>query len=153
MTAASRVRVQAIVVALAVVAMGLAFHASKADAKTPIVSYSSLPSTSQAGGHPDVAISFKFANRLVQESQSPCNCEDARDATVHFPPGLVGNPSATPQCTIADFSADDCPIDSQIGIAEVLTGPGYPVQFLSGVYNLVPPPNVAGLVGFKLALF
>ena len=133
--------------------LALAFQASRADANTPILHYSTLPSTSQAGGHPDVAISFKVANRLVQESQSLCNCEDARDATVHFPPGLIGNPSATPKCTIADFSADDCPIDSQVGITFVTTGPGIPIQFLSAVYNLVPPPGVAGLTGFKLSFF
>src|SRR3954451_3393743 len=119
MTAASRVRLQAIVAALSLVAIGLTFHASKADANTPILAYGALPSTSQAGGHPDVGISFKFANRFVQERQSLCNCEDAKDATVHFPPGLIGNPSASPKCTIADFSADDCLIDSQVAIAVI----------------------------------
>ena len=72
-----------------------------AQANTPIESYATVPSTTQAGGHPDVEISFSLANRAVQHSQSPCNCEDAKDATVHFPPGFIGNPHATPQCTLA----------------------------------------------------
>jgi hypothetical protein len=148
-----RSRLHLAVAALMLVLLALALQASRADANTPVLHYSTLPSTSQAGGHPDVAISFKVANRLVQESQSLCNCEDARNATVHFPPGLIGNPGATPKCTIADFSADDCPIDSQIGMAFVITGPGIPLQFLAAIYNLVPPPDVAGLTGFKLSFF
>ena len=153
MSISMRNRLLSAAAAFVLLLLALAFQASRADANTPILHYSTLPSTSQAGGHPDVAISFKVANRLVQESQSLCNCEDARDATVHFPPGLIGNPSATPKCTIADFSADDCPIDSQVGITFVTTGPGIPIQFLSAVYNLVPPPGVAGLTGFKLSFF
>ena len=153
MSAVGRNWLQAIAASMLLLGFGLLLQASKADADTPILSYSTLPSTSQAGGHPDVAISFKLANRLVQESQSLCNCEDAKDGTVHFPPGFIGNPSATPKCSIADFSADDCPIDSQVGITFVVTGPGIPLQFLSAVYNLVPPPGVAGLTGFKLSFF
>jgi hypothetical protein len=148
-----RNRLRLAVAALALVLLALTLQASRADANTPILHYSTLPSTSQAGGHPDVAVSLKLANRLVQESESLCNCEDAKDATVHFPPGLIGNPSATPKCSIADFSADDCPIDSQIGMTFVITGPGIPLQFLSAIYNLVPPPGVAGLTGFKLSFF
>lgn len=156
MSALGRTRLQTAAAALALVGFALLLQSSRADANTAIVSYSTLPSTTQAGGHPDVAISFKLANRLVQESQSLCNCEDAKDATVHFPAGFIGNPSATPQCTIADFSADDCPIDSQIGIVEVSIGPlgkVSPFKFMSAVYNLVPPPDVAGLTAFKLLFF
>ena len=78
------------------------------------------PSTTQAGGHPDLEVQFTVSNRFVQHSQSACDCEDAKDATVHLPAGFIGNPHATPQCTIAEFSADTCPIDSQVGIVNVL---------------------------------
>ena len=96
-----------------------ALAAHGAAANTPITSYSAVPSTTQAGGHPDVEVQFALKNRFLQQSQSPCNCEDAKDATVHLPAGFIGNPHATPQCTIADFSADHCPIDSQVGIVNV----------------------------------
>ncbi len=56
-----------------------------ASANAPIVSFSALPSTTQAGGHPDVEVQFNVKNRLTQQSQSACNCEDAKDATVHMP--------------------------------------------------------------------
>ena len=119
-------------------------------ANTPITSYSALPSTTQAGGHPDVEIQFSVKNRILQQSQSPCNCEDVKDATAHLPAGFIGDPHATPQCTIADFSADHCPVDSQVGIVSVNPSAG---NFLSMLYNLVPPPDEAGLLGFKVFLF
>jgi hypothetical protein len=122
-----------------------------ARANTPITAYSALPSTTQAGGHPDLGVSFAIENRQLQGSTSACNCEDAKDATAHLPTGFIGDPHATPRCTIADFSADACPIDSQVGIANIdTTGGGLP--FDSAVYNLIPPPDEAGLLGFKIIL-
>ncbi len=121
-----------------------------AQADTPINSFSAVPSTRQAGGHPDVEVQFSLENRLLQKSQSACNCEDAKNATVHLPTGFIGNPHATPQCSIADFSADRCPVDSQVGVVSVNASAG---NFISMLYNLVPPPDQAGLLGFKVFLF
>jgi hypothetical protein len=125
--------------------------ADDASANAPIVSFSALPSVTQAGGHPDVAIQFATENRITQKSQSPCNCEDPKDASVHLPAGFIGNPYAAPQCSLADFSAEECPIDSQIGMVEIESGASSP--FLSAVYNVIPPPDVAGLVAFKIIAF
>jgi hypothetical protein len=128
----------------------LSVAAPTALANAPILSYSAVPGTTQAGGHPDLEVKFTVKSRLAQHSQSPCNCEDAKDALAHLPTGFIGNPHATPQCSIADFSADICPVDSQVGIAHVeATG----ANFNSALYNLIPPPDVAGLTGFKLAAF
>jgi hypothetical protein len=126
--------------------------ASAAQADTPIISYSTLPSTSQAGGHPDVEISFVVKNRILQGDSNPCDCRDAKNSTVHFPAGFIGNPHAAPQCSVAEFAANECPIDSQVGIASIgATSPfGDIIHLDSAVYNLVPPPNVSGLSGFKL---
>jgi hypothetical protein len=135
---------------LVAVAAAMALPAA-AGANAPITTYSALPSAGQAGGHPDVEIHFAVENRVLQHSQSPCNCEDAKDAIVHLPPGFIGNPHATPQCSIAEFSGDECPIDSQVGIANVNATGGIP--FDTAVYNIIPPPDVAGLLGFKIFLF
>jgi hypothetical protein len=125
--------------------------ADNAAANAPIKSYSAIPSSTQAGGHPDLEVAFSVENRVLQKSQSPCNCEDAKDANIHLPAGFIGNPHATPQCTVAQFSADECPIDSQVGIANVLATNG--IGFDTAVYNIVPPPEDAGLLGFKIFLF
>lgn len=142
--------IQRFAVSLAFLATGLLLSTGAAEANTPITRYSAVPSTSEAGGHPDVLIEFRVKNRLEQQSQSDCNCEDAKDATVHLPTGFIGNTSATPKCNIADFSADDCPVDSVIGAVEVDVGIE---TFISPVYNLAPPPDIPGLTAFKLPLF
>ena len=139
------------VVAVAIAAgVWALFWVGAAQANTPIESFSAVPSSAEAGGHPDVEIRFKVDNRHAQESHSACNCEDAKNADVHLPTGFIGNPHATPQCSIADFSADNCPTDSQVGIVEVLAGGG---PFLSAVYNLIPPPEDSGLLAFKVFLY
>lgn len=124
--------------------------ASPAAANTPIISFTAVPSTAQAGGHPDVEIKFSVKNRVLQNSNSACDCEDVKDATVHLPTGFIGNPHATPQCNIAEFSAEECPFDSQVGIVNIGSTNGAP--FNAALYNLQPPPNVAGLLGFRIIL-
>lgn len=130
-----------------VFAVGMLTSAS-AHADTPITSFSAVPSTTQAGGHPDVEIAFGVDNRQLQGSRSACNCEDAEDSTVHLPAGVIGNPRATPQCSIAEFSTESCPVDSQVGIVFVDATPG--INFDSALYNLIPPPDEVGLTGFKI---
>ena len=125
----------------------------------PIYRFIALPSTAQAGGHPDVAFSFAVGNRA--QNPSPCGCDDPKNITVHLPTGLIGNPHATPQCTIAAFASEECPTDAQIGVAEihVSTCAGEPpyeectTSFLTPVYVLVAPPEDAGLLGFKTGIF
>ncbi len=109
----------AIALAAAVLLSGRVISPRRGGRETPIQSYSAVPSTTQAGGHPDVLIHFKVENRFQQQSQSACNCEDIKDASVHLPTGLIGNPQRHPQMQMADFSADECPVDSVIGAVEV----------------------------------
>ena len=136
------------------VALALSFAVTlavgSAQANAPILKFSAVPGNAQAGGHPDLEVQFEIKNRLLQQSQSACNCEDAKNATVHLPAGFIGNPHATPQCSIADFSADKCSLDSQVGIVNIDVGF---LPFNSAVYNLVAPPDVAGLLAFKIFLF
>ena len=81
-----------------------------------------------------------------------CECHDVRNITVDAPEGLIPNVFATPRCSAADFGQDRCPIDSQIGYVVVGIGRRQPEQHqLPGprpVYNLVPHPGQAGLIGF-----
>jgi hypothetical protein len=138
--------------AVVCVAVAIGLLPAAAQANTPITSFTALPSTTQAGGHPDLEVQFTVNNRYEQHSKSACDCEDAKDAIVHLPTGFIGNPAVLPYCSIADFSADACPIDSQVGIVNIVTD-GNSSPFNSPVYNLAPPPNKAGLLGFKILLF
>jgi hypothetical protein len=138
--------------AVVCVAVAIGLLPAAAQANTPILSYTAVPGNTQAGGHPDLEVQFDLSNRFVQLNQNPCECQDAKDATVHLPAGFIGNPHATPQCTIAEFSSDSCPIDSQVGIVNVIATNAL-LPFDGVLYNLVPPPDVAGLLGFKNAFF
>ena len=140
---------------LAVAAAGL-FTTASAQASVPIYSFAAEPAstTLQAGNHPDVAFTFEVGNRM-QTAPNPCNCEDARNVVVHLPPGLIGNPHSTPQCTIAQFASTSCPPDSQVGVTEDEfqgSPDGTAVGFMAPVYNLVPPPTEPALLAFETTI-
>jgi hypothetical protein len=63
------------------------------------------PANLAAGANSDVTIHIGFT--------SPS--DDVKDLTVALPPGLVGNPRATPLCTLAQLQGDSCPSASQVG--------------------------------------
>jgi hypothetical protein len=87
--------------------------------------------------------------------------ESLRDAIVHLPAGLIGNPTATPRrCSAAQlntvFSSGStvpaCPPESQIGLVQINGANIVPL------YNLVPPlgsPAALGLwfVGVPITLY
>ena len=149
-------RAAAAVAVLAVVISAGSIWAATAGAIAPINSFTVTPSTTQAGGHPDIETLIWVGNRDTQNVPAPsCNCQDAKDLTVHFPTGIIGDPHATPQCTAADFGNLTCPTDSQVGTA--ITGLNEEVPPAEGfgtlaVYNLIPHPGQAGLLAFTVPL-
>jgi hypothetical protein len=105
------------------------------------------PLGTQAGGHPDLYLAF--GNEYSPDPARQVG--SLKNATVHLPAGLIGNPHATPQCSSLDFSVDRCPIDSQVGYAEFSTS--FNGTLGSPVFNLEPSSEQAGLTGFKTPLF
>jgi hypothetical protein len=145
-----RIRIASAAAALTVACLMLP---SGAQANVTIESFSNLPTGTQAGGHPDVFASFIVSSH--QSQPTACACNDAKDVSIHLPAGFIGNPHAAPQCTIAEFASDECPVDSQIGVAYTgIAAAGGAIgfenqDFLSPVFNLVPPPTQPALIGFK----
>jgi hypothetical protein len=95
---------------------------------------------------------FGIPNPLLALIAPP---EHFRDVVAHVPPGLVGNPLATPvRCAQAQLPTQavlpsglksnipDCPPDSQVGLAQLNFNDIVPV------YNLVPPPGSPAAFGF-----
>jgi hypothetical protein len=81
-------------------------------------------SETQAGAHPDFTTSFRLSEN---EEAQPYAL--TRDIVVELPPGMVGNPEAFPKCTSLQLGtsppASDCPLDSQVGVADIeLAGMG-----------------------------
>jgi len=121
-----------------------------------IKAYEATITSSQAGGHPDLSVDFEVGTRIDPLLDNPCACNDIKHARVEFPAGFIGNPHAVAECTAEQFLVDRCPVDSQVGLAmpKVLLADGccaFPGW--APVYNLVPEPGQAGLLGFKGYLF
>jgi hypothetical protein len=120
----------------------------------------------QAGGHPYEAWTAFQLNRVTgSDNIFRPDGGTLRNVQVDLPPGLVGNPTAVPQCPktrripidFLDFNSrppqDFCPPESVVGIA-LLTFPssGQTIQTRpSVVFNVEPPPGVAASFGFSFA--
>jgi hypothetical protein len=107
----------------------------------------------QAGSHPyEATFSIDLANAIAQGGEQG-NLKvaggEARNFVVDLPPGLVGDPTAVPQCTNAEFDAYECPDASQVGSVLVRTAQ-FPAEIKFRVFNLVPPPGAPAEIGFPL---
>ncbi|MGZ5314032.1 MAG: hypothetical protein ACXWEA_07485, partial [Solirubrobacterales bacterium] len=72
------------------------------------VSGTVTPATLQAGAHSDIAIHVDFTGGQV------------KDLRIGLPPGVIGDPTATPKCTVAQLNSatsmsDGCPANTQVG--------------------------------------
>jgi hypothetical protein len=117
-----------------------------------------------AGSHPyQQTVAFSFPTEAPPDDLLT-NSGHPRTVVLDLPPGLVGNPAATPVlCTEVQLQHKKCPAASQIGWFELTT-----IEGDAGIiglnrdplYNMVPPPGspaelaveVAGL-GFFAHLF
>jgi hypothetical protein len=78
-----------------------------------------------------------------------------RDIVTTLPPGLIGNPQATPRCAEQELTHATCSGAAQVGVLRVETNrhqPGVPPPFYYELplYNLVPPAGVAAQLGVPL---
>src|SRR5688572_23555201 len=108
-----------------------------------VPTFSVTPSTTQAGGHPDVT---------VQVDRTGTADEDIRDLYLDLPPGLIGNTTTVGACTDAQFNSDSCPANSAVGsVSAIAEATGLSLPPTTGtVYNLVPGPTEPGAIGIVL---
>ncbi|HEX8084040.1 MAG TPA: hypothetical protein VF529_07085 [Solirubrobacteraceae bacterium] len=113
---------RAAVAAAGLIALGAA-PAHAFEVKVP----TAAPADVKAGHHSDVKLRIELSGGQV------------RDVDIHFPPGLVGDPNATPRCTRAQFEGDGCPPETKVGSSVTeATLLGLP-QTLSGeIFNIEP---------------
>ena len=157
-----RLRTQARVVSAAVIVVaGAVFLPATAQASFGIASFDggafdSLGNpVTQAGSHPDAASAkIVFNTRPAPPGYPPevtaVPAEDVKDVVAVLPPGLIGNPTAVPTCSILDFSKPSapCPSESQLGVAHnVVADLG--TDWSSPVYNLQPDFGEAAKFGFN----
>ncbi len=121
-----------------------------------IESFEAAPSDLQAGGHPD-HLSERF--RLSTAPEDPWGAAfpsfavvNARDIVTTLPPGLVGDPLATPRCPQHELIQATCSGATQVGVLRIegnrQQAPSQPHEV--PLYNLVPPAGVAAQLGAPL---
>jgi hypothetical protein len=119
-----------------------AFVALPASAEALTVTGTAAPVNKAAGAHSDFKIHMDFSGGQV------------KDLTVGLPPGMIGNPSATPKCTATQLNADACPANTEVGSvtanATVTLVVGIPVTVNGTLYNLVPKSGEPARFGIVL---
>jgi hypothetical protein len=134
--------------------LAFAGSASAAPTGAPIKEFEQSVSSTQAGGHPDLYLRFKVGTRY--DPYEKCGCNQVKNVLDRLPAGFIGNPHAVPECTGEQFQLDECPADSQVGMANPSVAVGSGCCFQTGwtpIYNLIPQPGQAGLLGWKAFLF
>ncbi len=111
-----------------------------------------VPDT-QAGSHPFQLTTTLDLNQSVEAGtvQQPALVKDLR---FYLPAGLVGNPNAIPQCTSAQFSAEACPLDTVIGVANTTISITYfakPLTLPEPLFNMVPKTGEPARFAFVVA--
>jgi hypothetical protein len=112
--------------------------ATPARAAFEVTAFEVTPSSTAAGAHADVTIATSFTP-YAADTQQP------RNVTFHLPPGLAGDPFATPRCSEADYRADACPAATKVGtVAATATAAVAPplvtprLDVTGDLYNLHP---------------
>jgi hypothetical protein len=114
----------------------------------------------QAGSHPFQLTTTEETNITTE----PAPVGLAKDLHFDLPPGLIGDPSAIPRCTLQQFytappgiaegeTNTECPADTMVGvnIVRVRTDAGESFQTTvhSPVFNLEPAPGEPARFGFE----
>lgn len=121
-----------------------------------IESFEAGPDDSQAGGHPG-QLNERF--RLSSSPENPWGSAfpsfavvNAKDIVATLPPGMIGNPLATPRCAQFELAHAACSGAAQIGMLRIEgnreQNPVPPYEL--PLYNLVPPVGVAAQLGAPL---
>lgn len=131
--------------------LSLALAPAGANAAFSLSGLSAAPASLAAGAHSDFTIHVAF----------PDAGSDVHDLTVHLPPGMVGDPTATPICTIAQLNGDTCAANTQVGTvstavtATILSIPPLPPVALpltvdGTLYNVTPQEGEPARFGIVL---
>jgi hypothetical protein len=114
----------------------------------------------QAGSHPfqlTTTLTFNTENVPVRlkEGENPLEpqtFEYTKDLRFKLPPGLVGNPTPLPQCSLGLFTHNECPDNTAVGAAtSIITGyfgEDLVSPILTPLYNLEPNVGEPARFGF-----
>jgi hypothetical protein len=114
-----------------------------------------------AGSHPFQLTTSLAFNRVVENPTkgilSPRLPALEKDVRVHLPAGLIGNATALPQCSEADFdtfaygAVNLCPQDTVVGVSETTLNEPETLGYITSavpIFNLVPASGEPARFGF-----
>jgi hypothetical protein len=107
----------------------------------------------EAGSHP-FAFTISLGANFTGAGEEAVTEGRLKDIFFEQIPGLVGDTTAYPRCTNAQFleingEVNNCPLDTTVGItASSANHPG--TWFADPVFNLTPPPGVLLRLGFRV---
>jgi hypothetical protein len=106
----------------------------------------------QAGSHPFAMKTSLGVNMKLNASSRSVADDELKDLIVEQAAGLVGDPAATPRCSVEDFVTPassskftSCPNSTAVGIIRVRSSGSIE---MNPVFNVTPPPGVAVELGF-----
>jgi streptogramin lyase len=107
----------------------------------------------QAGAHPmEMTDTFRLNTSTHRTSNGTwaglATDANPKDVITELPPGLIGNPDATPKCLPYNVAHADCSGATQVGVLQVYTQ-GLSVMEFVPIYNLVPPKGLAAQFGAR----
>ena len=128
---------------LGVVLAGLALSTAAAQAQEGtfgVSSFDVFSSSEQAGAHADLHSEFMLHTNEQGEPDG-----EAKNVQIRLPPGIVGNASSIPRCTLAEFELYTCQPPAQVGVMTVFykIGSEPSGRVVVPVYNLTPSPGHA----------
>jgi hypothetical protein len=104
------------------------------------------PAVTDAGAHSNFTLHVAF----------PDAGTNVKNLTIHLPPGMVGDPTATPLCAVTALNNDNCPANSRVGdvttavTAMLLPPVGLPLTVDGTLYNLTPQAGEPARFGIVL---
>jgi hypothetical protein len=115
-----------------------------------IVNEPYVPAFTQAGGHPwALTTTIEFAQELSGAQRSRVPTQEPKDIVVSVPPGLLGDPMATPQCPLTDaFRLAKCPASTQVGFYALRAFDGH--QLDGPIWNLTPERGQTAEFGLSI---
>lgn len=111
-------------------------------------------SDTQAGDHPyalTTTLDFPQGEIPARQSGQPGkSVQVPKDIEIDLPPGLVGNPEATPRCTIVEVFAKSCRANTRVGTFFVNFAQGlFEVENSAfPIYNVIPEHGYPAEFGF-----
>jgi hypothetical protein len=118
-------------VAVATVLLAAA-GATQASAAVDVGLFSVAPSTTTAGGHPNLRVSVRFTD----------GSSGLKDIALHLPGGLAANPRAASFCRPKRLAADLCPPQSKVGSVTVVgVAFGLELTVTRKIYNVRAKPG------------